>query len=68
MQQVNIPYELVIGSALSTSNNVLSDILTAFISEFKDVRIKILTGHSKDILHKAISKEVDFNIVRTVSL
>jgi DNA-binding transcriptional LysR family regulator len=65
LQQVNIPYELVIGSASSISNNMLPDSLPAFISEFKDVRIKILTGHSKDILRKVINKEVDFGIVRT---
>ncbi|MGA3601973.1 LysR family transcriptional regulator [Lysinibacillus agricola] len=65
LHQVIIPYELVIGSALSISNNVLPNILPAFISEFKDVRIKIMTGHSKDILHKVINKEVDFGIVRT---
>ncbi|EJR44970.1 hypothetical protein IIM_05121 [Bacillus cereus VD107] len=65
LQQVIIPYELVIGSALSISNNVLPKILPAFKSEFKDVRIKIMTGHSKDILHKVINKEVDFGIVRT---
>jgi DNA-binding transcriptional LysR family regulator len=65
LQQVFIPYELVIGSALSISNNVLPNILPAFKSEFKDVRIKILTGHSKDILRKVINKEVDFGIIRT---
>jgi DNA-binding transcriptional LysR family regulator len=65
LQQVMIPYDLVIGSASSISNNVLPDILPAFKSEFKDVRIKIITGHSKDILHKVINKEVDFGIVRT---
>ena len=65
LQQVNIPYDLVIGSALSISNNVLPDILPAFISKFENVRIKILTGHSKDILNKVINKEVDFGIVRT---
>ncbi|MEM1505817.1 LysR family transcriptional regulator [Domibacillus sp. 8LH] len=65
LNQVIIPYELVIGSALSISNNILPDILPAFKSEFKDVRIKMVTGHSKDILHKVINKEVDFGIVRT---
>ncbi|WP_019394117.1 LysR family transcriptional regulator [Priestia filamentosa] len=65
LQQVFIPYELVIGSALSISNNVLPNILPAFKSEFKDVRIKLLTGHSKDILRKVINKEVDFGIIRT---
>ncbi|MEH7349734.1 LysR family transcriptional regulator substrate-binding protein [Gottfriedia acidiceleris] len=55
----------MIGSALSISNNVLPKILPAFKSEFKDVKIKIMTGHSKDILHKVINKEVDFGIVRT---
>ncbi|MFD4704939.1 LysR family transcriptional regulator [Gottfriedia sp. NPDC058432] len=65
LHQVTIPYELVIGSALSISNNVLPKILPAFKSEFKDVKIKIMTGHSKDILHKVINKEVDFGIVRT---
>ncbi|MGP7815618.1 LysR family transcriptional regulator [Niallia sp. 01092] len=65
LQQVIIPYELAIGSALSISNNVLPNILPAFKAEFQDVRIKILTGHSKDVLRKVINKEVDFGIVRT---
>ncbi|CAM3739514.1 LysR family transcriptional regulator [Mesobacillus zeae] len=65
LQQVIIPYELVIGSATSISNNVLPGILPTFKSQFKDVRIKIITGHSKDILQKVINKEVDFGIVRT---
>lgn len=65
LNQVIIPYELVIGSALSISNNILPGILPAFKAEFKDVRIKMVTGHSKDILHKVINKEVDFGIVRT---
>ncbi|MFE4705660.1 LysR family transcriptional regulator [Peribacillus simplex] len=65
LQQVTVPFELVLGSALSISNNILPDILPAFKSKFKDVRIKIITGHSKDILHKVINKEVDFGIIRT---
>ncbi len=65
LQQVAIPYDLVIGSALSISNNILPEILPGFKSEFKDVRIKIVTGHSQDILQKVINKEVDFGIVRT---
>lgn len=65
MQQVTLPYDLVIGSALSISNNILPEILPSFKSEFKDVRIKIATGHSQDILQKVINKEVDFGIVRT---
>ncbi|EJS63405.1 LysR family transcriptional regulator [Bacillus cereus] len=65
LQQVTIPYDLVIGSASSISNNILPEILPGFKSEFKDVRIKIVTGHSQDILQKVINKEVDFGIVRT---
>ncbi|MFJ7684998.1 LysR family transcriptional regulator [Peribacillus butanolivorans] len=65
LQQDILPYELVIGSALSISNNILPNILPSFKSEFKDVRIKIVTGHSQDILKKVINKEVDFGIVRT---
>ncbi|WP_028402223.1 LysR family transcriptional regulator [Ectobacillus panaciterrae] len=65
LQQVAIPYDLVIGSALSISNNILPEILPGFKSEFKDVRVKIVTGHSQDILQKVINKEVDFGIVRT---
>lgn len=65
MQQVIVPDELVIGSALSISNNVLPSILPAFKKEFKDVRVKIITGHSKDILHKVINKDVAFGIIRT---
>ncbi|MBC6971321.1 LysR family transcriptional regulator [Bacillus sp. Xin] len=65
LQQVTIPYDLVIGSALSISNNILPEILPGFKSEFKDVKIKIVTGHSQDILQKVINKEVDFGIVRT---
>ncbi|MDM5236206.1 LysR family transcriptional regulator [Bacillus cereus] len=65
LQQVTLPYDLVIGSALSISNNILPEILPSFKSEFKDVRIKIATGHSQDILQKVINKEVDFGIVRT---
>ncbi|MDQ6597910.1 hypothetical protein [Bacillus salipaludis] len=41
--------------------------MPAFKSKFNDVRIKIITGHSKDILHKVINKEVDFGIIRTVT-
>lgn len=65
LQQVTVPYEFVLGSALSISNNVLPDILPAFKAKFQDVKIKIITGHSKDILHKVINKEVDFGIIRT---
>lgn len=65
LQQVTIPYDLVIGSALSISNNILPEILPSFKFEFKDVRIKIVTGHSQDILQKVINKEVDFGIIRT---
>ncbi|WP_409275853.1 LysR family transcriptional regulator [Neobacillus sp. SCS-31] len=65
LQQVAIPYDLVIGSALSISNNILPEILPGFKSTFQDVKIKIVTGHSKDILQKVINKEVDFGIVRT---
>ncbi|MFP3126392.1 MULTISPECIES: LysR family transcriptional regulator [Bacillaceae] len=65
LQQAAIPYDLVIGSALSISNNILPEILPDFKSEFKDVKIKIVTGHSQDILQKVINKEVDFGIVRT---
>ena len=65
LQQVILPDELVIGSALSISNNILPNILPSFKSKFNDVKIKIVTGHSRDILKKVINKEVDFGIVRT---
>ncbi|NBI28701.1 LysR family transcriptional regulator [Chengkuizengella marina] len=65
MQQVVLPNELNIGSALSISNNVLPTILPEIKSEFNNVRMKIVTGHSKDILNKVINKDVDFGIVRT---
>lgn len=65
LHQVIVPNQLVIGSALSISNNILPKILPSFQKEFKDVRIKIETGHSQDILKKVLGKEVDFGIVRT---
>ncbi|WP_147535506.1 LysR family transcriptional regulator [Bacillus marasmi] len=65
LHQVTGPYELVLGCALSISNNVLPDILPDFKKAFKDVKIKIITGHSKDILQKVISNEVHFGIIRT---
>ncbi len=65
LNQVSIPFELTIGSALSISNNVLPAILPAFKEKFKEVRIKMVTGHSQDILHKVLNREVDFGIVRT---
>jgi DNA-binding transcriptional LysR family regulator len=65
LQQIIVPDQLVIGSALSISNNILPKLLPSFQKKFKGVRIKIETGHSADILKKVINKEVDFGIVRT---
>lgn len=65
LQQTVIPYDLIMGNAFSISNNILPDILPGFKKQFEDVRIKIVTGHSQDILRKVINKEVDFGIVRT---
>lgn len=65
LQHATIPYDLIIGSALSISNNILPEILPRFRNEFSRVKIKVVTGHSQDILGKVINKEVDFGIIRT---
>ncbi|MDP5275482.1 LysR family transcriptional regulator [Chengkuizengella axinellae] len=65
LQQVLMPNEISIGCALSISNHVLPTILPDIRSEFNNVRIKIVTGHSKDVLNKVVNKEVDFGIIRS---
>ncbi|MFS1519066.1 LysR family transcriptional regulator [Bacillus sp. SM2101] len=64
LQQELLPNELKIGCALSIANNVLPSMLPDFKAEFNNVRMKIITGHSKDVLQKVINQEVDFGIIR----
>lgn len=66
-QNIIMPHELNIGCAISVANYIMPEILPAFRSEFPDVKIKICTGHSNNILEKVLNKEVDFGLVRTVT-
>jgi DNA-binding transcriptional LysR family regulator len=59
--------ELSIACSLSVSNYIIPEILPIFRQTFPDVVVKILTGHSDDVLKKVINKEVDFGIARAVS-
>lgn len=60
-----IPYELTIGCASSISNNLLPNILPALKEKYENLKVKIVTGHSKDVVQKVINNQVDFGIVRT---
>ncbi|MDX8366537.1 LysR family transcriptional regulator [Cytobacillus sp. IB215665] len=64
LQQELLPNELKFGCALSIANNVLPSMLPDFKAKFNNVRMKIITGHSKDVLQKVINQEVDFGIIR----
>lgn len=66
-QPLQTPNELKIGCAISISNYIIPEILPSFKKSFPDVKVKILTGHSNDLLDKVLNKEVDFGIVRTVT-
>lgn len=59
--------KLKIGCATSISNYILPDILPIFKAKYPNVNVKILTGHSNDILEKVINNDVDFGLVRTVT-
>lgn len=59
--------KLKIGCATSIANFIIPEILPAFKTKFPNVNIKILTGHSNDILDKVLNNEVDFGMVRTVT-
>lgn len=59
--------ELSIACSLSISTYIVPELLQLFHQHFPDVTIKIVTGHSDDVLQKVINKDVDFGIARTVS-
>ncbi|QKL21205.1 LysR family transcriptional regulator [Bacillus altitudinis] len=65
LKQTMIPYELTIGCASSISNNLLPNILPALKEKYENLKVKIVTGHSKDVVQKVINNQVDFGIVRT---
>ncbi|WP_042357399.1 LysR family transcriptional regulator [Bacillus rubiinfantis] len=66
-QPLASPDDVKIGCASSISNYILPEILPAFKRAFPKVNIKIITGHSNDILEKLLQKKVDFGLVRTVT-
>jgi DNA-binding transcriptional LysR family regulator len=59
--------ELRIACSLSVSNYIIPEILPLFCQTFPGVTVKILTGHSDDVLKKVINKKVDFGIARAIS-
>lgn len=66
-QPINTPDILKIGCASSISNYIIPEILPSFKLKYPEVNVKILTGHSNDILDKVLNKEVDFGMVRSVN-
>jgi DNA-binding transcriptional LysR family regulator len=63
---ITTPNQLKIGCASSISNYIIPELIPTFQQEYPNVNIKIITGHSNDILDEVLNKKVDFGIVRTV--
>lgn len=59
--------ELDIACSLSVSTHLVPALLVKFRDQFPNVSVRILTGHSNDVLEKVINKEVQFGIARTVT-
>lgn len=59
--------ELTIACSLSVSTHLVPEMLIQFRQHFPDVSVRILTGHSNDVLEKVINNEVEFGIARTVT-
>lgn len=59
--------ELNVACAPSVAAHLVPAMLVQFREEFPDVSVKILTGHSNDVLEKVLNKEVEFGIARTVT-
>lgn len=66
-QPIATPEELIIGCASSISNYIIPEIIPTFKRKYPNVNVKILTGHSNDILDKVLNNKVDFGMVRTVT-
>lgn len=59
--------ELNLACSLSVSTHIIPDLLAQFRKQYPEVAIRIMTGHSHDVLGKVLNKEVDFGIARTVT-
>ncbi|WP_017755115.1 LysR family transcriptional regulator [Calidifontibacillus oryziterrae] len=59
--------EMTIACSLSVSTHLVPEIMVQFRKQFPNVSVRILTGHSNDVLEKVVNKEVEFGIARTVT-
>ncbi|HHW37947.1 MAG TPA: LysR family transcriptional regulator [Bacillales bacterium] len=59
--------ELNVACAPSVATHLVPDMLVQFRNEFPYVSVRILTGHSNDVLEKVVNKEVEFGIARSVT-
>lgn len=59
--------ELTIACSLSVSNYIMPEILAPFRTKYPDVTVRIMTGHSHDVLESVLNHEAELGIARSVS-
>ncbi|MBB6669238.1 LysR family transcriptional regulator [Cohnella nanjingensis] len=62
-----LPPELRVGSTSLASGYLMPNLLRAFAEQHPEVRVKLTTGPSDEILAKVLNKELDFGFVRNLA-
>lgn len=66
-KQSSIPNELRIGCTVSASNYIIPELLPKLKEQYPDIKFKITTSVTEDIMTKVLGREFDIGFVRNVS-
>ena len=66
-QDMYIPDQVRIGCANSVSNYLIPEILPELKLKFPEIKVKIISHHSEEIVNKLLNNEVDFGLIRTIT-
>lgn len=65
-QRKTVPHELRIGCTVSVSNYLMPEILPGLKRKFPEIKFKLTTATTDELVHKLLNKEIDVGFVRKV--
>ncbi|OCT12372.1 LysR family transcriptional regulator [Paenibacillus pectinilyticus] len=66
-QKRTLPNELRVGCTVSVSNYIMPTIIPKLKQKYPDVKYKLTTAPSEEIINKVLSRELDVGFVRNIS-
>jgi DNA-binding transcriptional LysR family regulator len=66
-QHISVPDQIRVGCSVSISNYIIPEMIPRLKEKFPDIRIKLYSNHSEEIVKKLMNDEVDLGLVRLTS-